>query len=687
LDGERSGHWVDLARLSDLAIPFIALDAAARVVMMNPAAEVLLGRSVAEVIGEPFLSLLTEESGRPDRAIAQAMTKCLSGDAARATAIFASADGPLPLRCALVPTMGTGGEADGMLIILRRSPKEDGGPIASSLQLLAKTSADIMENDDLADLIQEEVARLVASLGLDLAVLRLQGPEGRPLMLCQGIGYKEGRELLETPTVEGVPLYLAVGQGENLIVDVLNPVLDLGPTGLTSLIAIGLHSNGECGCAVFGTRGTKTARQHFPVLEVFCNLMSISLRNAVLNRELNARNTQLRGLYETSKAVSSSLDRDEVLQTILRTAMALVGADNCFIFELDSARKKLQILCMETNWGIDPTLEVDISEGLVGLVARTGKGILAERADLDPRSLPVEGTPDTPSSMIVVPLVLQDKLLGVMSLEKTPGVPFDQSQYELIETFSVHAAMAINNASLFAKLKATASSLRMYNVLLTHDVANFNVPIHGFLEMLLKDPKLDERQRRYVRSALVQSSNISELINDVRELYRLRAPEEVVLHPVNMVPVINEAKEDIFSNAVYEDIETTFESEVEKAEVMADAFLKDLFYNLMSNACKYGRGRPVEIKVSETVLEDREWWSVRILDSGNGIPDERKAQLFKRFEQLDTTQGADGHGLGLSVVGELVARYGGRVWVEDRVPGDPAKGSAFVVLLPKAGEH
>jgi signal transduction histidine kinase len=176
----------------------------------------------------------------------------------------------------------------------------------------------------------------------------------------------------------------------------------------------------------------------------------------------------------------------------------------------------------------------------------------------------------------------------------------------------------------------------------------------------------------------------NKLITDIRELSRLRIKgKDIQLSPTDFIPVIKEAKEDIFSNVVYEDIETRFESTVEVANIMADGFLKDLFYNLLSNACKYGHGAPVEISISETVREDREWWKVQIKDGGKGIPDERKPSLFKRYDQLDTVQGSDGHGLGLSVVGALCERYGGKVWVEDRVTGDPSKGSVFVVLLPK----
>ena len=198
--------------------------------------------------------------------------------------------------------------------------------------------------------------------------------------------------------------------------------------------------------------------------------------------------------------MSTALERDEVLHVIIRTAMELVDADNCLIFELDEGRDKLCVLSMESNYSFDPTLELDVGEGITGKVASTGKGILLDRADLYPLVLPVEGIPYMPSSMIVVPLIFSDKLLGVMSLVKASGTPFDRTQYGLIELFSIQAAVAINNASLFRELKETASSMRLYNVLLTHDIANFNVPIHGFLEMLLKDPKLDDRQRRYVRS-------------------------------------------------------------------------------------------------------------------------------------------------------------------------------------------
>ena len=76
-------------------------------------------------------------------------------------------------------------------------------------------------------------------------------------------------------------------------------------------------------------------------------------------------------------------------------------------------------------------------------------------------------------------------------------------------------------------------------------------------------------------------------------------------------------------------------------------------------------------------------WKVTVEDRGRGIPDEMKERLFRRFDKLDTSHAAEGHGLGLSVVAELVRRFDGQVSVEDRVPCDCRQGSRFTVLLPR----
>ncbi len=74
------------------------------------------------------------------------------------------------------------------------------------------------------------------------------------------------------------------------------------------------------------------------------------------------------------------------------------------------------------------------------------------------------------------------------------------------------------------------------------------------------------------------------------------------------------------------------------------------------------------------------YYQVSIEDNGPGIPDNFKLKVFNRM--LQGNAAAKGMGLGLYIVKTLVDSYQGRVWVEDRVPGDHAKGAKFIVLLP-----
>jgi signal transduction histidine kinase len=73
---------------------------------------------------------------------------------------------------------------------------------------------------------------------------------------------------------------------------------------------------------------------------------------------------------------------------------------------------------------------------------------------------------------------------------------------------------------------------------------------------------------------------------------------------------------------------------------------------------------------------------VIVEDNGPGIPDDLKSRLSNRFQRGQTK--ATGKGLGLFLVKTLVDSYGGRIWVEDRVPGDYTQGARFILVLPAA---
>lgn len=561
-----------------------------------------------------------------------------------------------------------------------------------SLIFLAETSTDLIAEGNPHEVLQNELDNLLRREGLDFAVMRLMGWDGRPQLFCSGIDFKQARELFEANVGDStLAVKMAKGEGCNCSALCPDGCEAVSSLGFQSMICIPLKFRGDyVGAGLFGKKALiEDLETRKLALQVFSNQISMIYFYSLLNQHYLRVGIEFQTMFEISRLVSSTLDYREVLDIILSKSRELVQSDNCIIYGFDRGGTRLVPLTFLIKYDVDPeALAIAVGEGITGDVARSGVGELVERADLDPRSKQVDGTPEEASSVIAVPLRIGDDMLGVMTLEKVPGKPFTHDEYRLMELFSVHAAMALKNSGRFQDIKSKVSTQKIYNILLTHDVANYNVPIHGFLEMLIKDPKLDERQRRYVRSALSQSQNISNLITDVRKMWNiLDSDKDVELVPMNILPRLHDVVREIKTSSLFSDLPLELQYPEGSAMVMADPLVNDIFYNVINNSAKHGEMKKVEVVVRPDSSGRQNYWRVEVHDQGKGIPDERKPLVFQRFENLDTGMAAESHGLGLSVVKALIDRYQGKVWVEDRVKGDHTKGSVFVILLPKADKN
>jgi signal transduction histidine kinase len=97
--------------------------------------------------------------------------------------------------------------------------------------------------------------------------------------------------------------------------------------------------------------------------------------------------------------------------------------------------------------------------------------------------------------------------------------------------------------------------------------------------------------------------------------------------------------------------------------------------NLVTNALKH---TPPGTKVSVSVAGDGDTVLLRVDDSGPGVADEQKRQIFEPFVRVNGAGNVAGTGIGLALVAQFAALQGGRAWVEDR----PGGGSSFRVSLP-----
>jgi signal transduction histidine kinase len=97
--------------------------------------------------------------------------------------------------------------------------------------------------------------------------------------------------------------------------------------------------------------------------------------------------------------------------------------------------------------------------------------------------------------------------------------------------------------------------------------------------------------------------------------------------------------------------------------------------NLVSNAIRYGDGKPVRVEVQS----DPEWVEVRVIDHGIGIAPVDRERIFQRFERASGAPRSGGFGIGLWLSSKLVQAQGGSMTVQS----EPGSGSTFVVRLPR----
>jgi signal transduction histidine kinase len=217
-------------------------------------------------------------------------------------------------------------------------------------------------------------------------------------------------------------------------------------------------------------------------------------------------------------------------------------------------------------------------------------------------------------------------------------------------------------------IQETGRKAGLYLDLLSTDIYNTSMVAATVIEMLRErlsgeEAELAQRVKNTVEQGITVIKNV-ELLTALEE-HRIR------LEPVDLNGIV---KSQIRR---YAGIDIRYEQESHM--VWASPLLEDIVANLISNSVKFG-GMKVRIEIS--VAETGDTVTLTVADNGIGIPDHQKLSVFDRFGR-GNRNASGSRGLGLHIVKTVVARYGGRVWAADRVPGRPGEGAAIKVILQK----
>lgn len=252
--------------------------------------------------------------------------------------------------------------------------------------------------------------------------------------------------------------------------------LIVGDIAIGAIAVMGIHE------------GTSFSSRQADILQAIAHMAAVAIRNAKLLTEATRRAEEAQALMQTAHSVSASLDYERVLMLIAEQARGLLRADASRIHILDPKSELLRCLV-----ALDPIaeqvmeMEIQLGEGLVGHVAKTGEALLVNDPHEEERALRIPGTPDRePETLILVPLVVRQRTLGVMTVRRLSlQRPFTSADVNLLSAFAAHAAVAIEHSHLFSQIQAQAQRLESEVVERTRELALSEARYRALIETSL----------------------------------------------------------------------------------------------------------------------------------------------------------------------------------------------------------
>ena len=420
------------------------------------------------------------------------------------------------------------------------------------------------------------------------------------------------------------------------------------------------------------------------------------LRKARAAEEESRRSAaRLHVLVQVSQLIAEAgLDLPNVLDVLARKVSEAIG-DACVLQLLSSDREHLDVVSVhhpdpEARAVLEESLRrhpARRGEGLSGRVAATGQTLFVPR--LNAEELHGERLPEGvlflerhgPQSVIIVPLGARGRVLGTLGVMRdAEGREYTLEERALLESLAARAALAIEDARLYGAateaVKARDELLSVAGHELKSPLNALQLQIHLLARMakeVMAESGLAERAEKAVRAG----QRLGLLIDDLLDVSRIGSGrlslqcEEVDLSGLTRELVARMSEE---LARVGSEVRLSLDGAV--TGHWDRLRLEQVLVNLLSNAAKYGAGRPVRVTVDEQGPVAR----LSVRDEGIGVSPDEQERIFERFERSASVQHFKGLGLGLWITKRIVEAHGGCI----RLESEPGRGSTFTVELPLA---
>jgi len=401
---------------------------------------------------------------------------------------------------------------------------------------------------------------------------------------------------------------------------------------------------------------------------------------------------QVQALGDTIRAVSASLDLQNVLQTIVIHATDLSHSDGGLIYEFDEVA---QVFRFRAGHLLRPEFIASLEsepptfrDSIVGRAAVSGvpeqiSDISADTGYPLKDSLVAAGY----RSLLAIPTMQGRRLIGGIAVARKAIGGFTEREIDLLRTFANGSTIAIENARLFHEVERKNVALERasqhksdFLANMSHELRTPMNAILGFTDLLLDGiyGDLEDRVRRPMEQIHRNGQTLLRLINEVLDLSKIEAGRmELLLAEYNAVEILEAVVNTTRPMAEGKGLALHANIEGKVGNCFGDGRrMFQVLLNLVGNAVKFTRKGRVDVGLA--AANGHLHYIVK--DTGIGIRPDQMETIFEEFGQGDSTVTKEfgGTGLGLAIAKRFVTMHGGRIWAEST----PDVGSTFHVVVP-----
>jgi signal transduction histidine kinase len=583
-----------------------------------------------------------------------------------------------------------------ILVTLARRLAESTPDLELVLDAVATRVVEVLGDGCAAYLVTED------NTWLEAVTIRHRDPARRAVIeeVNRARRLRVGEGFAGKVVASGKPIYLSNADPAILHATVVPEFVPyLKRVGVSSLLAVPMAGRSRVHGALWLARDPGSppyTREERELLEAIVDCAAMALDNTRLHtqytedrRRFAEAAARTAKLQEVTAALSGAATPEEVASVVAHLAVGSMGGIAGSLVLPNEARTHLEIV---SHVGHTPALVQRfqslpiVEDNPVAHAFREGIDLYFEDLQRYGAAYPALREVAVAAgyeAAAALSLRMHGEVLGVLWVRFATRREFDAEERKLMSTVVAQSAQALERSRLYTRAQRAVAVRDEFLSVAAHELrtplAAMKLQIQSLQRELGRAQPDEERGPRLLAKAQTvdrQIRRLEQLVTDLLDLSRLSSGKlQLRIEEFDLVELVHEIRDRMAEEVARTGGKLTLHTVGPLRGHWDRARLDQVLSNLMSNAIKYGGGKPITL----TAMAEGPQVRLAVHDQGIGIPLEDQARIFERFERAVPGRNYSGFGVGLWICKQSVDALGGVI----RVQSQPGQGSTFEVLLPQ----